>query len=113
MTITESLKDGCHVLRLTGRFDFQSRHTIQAAIEKSQQDGARHIILNLQGVPFIDSAALGILAVMHKQLTAQHVHATIVNPQDFVKGILELAKMENLFPIHATEEQAMASLAKV
>ena len=113
MTITESLKDGCHVLRLTGRFDFQSRHVIEKGIEKAQQGGARQIVLNLEGVPYMDSAALGILAIMHKQLTAQHVHATIVNPQDFVKGILELAKMENLFPIHATEEQAMASLAKV
>lgn len=49
---------------------------------------------------------------MHKQLTAQNIRVTLVNPQDFVKGILELAKMDKLFPIHATEEQAMASLAK-
>jgi len=113
MTITESLKDGCHVLRLTGRFDFHSRREIQTAIENAQQGGARHIILNLQGVPYMDSAALGILALMHKQLTGQNIHATIVNPQDYVKGILELAKMDKLFPIHTTEEQAVASLAKL
>ena len=113
MTVTQSVNNGCHVLRLNGRFDFQSRHGIQKAIEKAEQGGALHIILNLQGVSYIDSAGLGILAVMHKQLTALHIHATIVNPQGYVKGLLELAKMDTFFPIHATEEQAMASLAKV
>lgn len=61
----------------------------------------------------MDSAALGMLALMDKQLTAQHIHATLVNPQAFVKGILELAKIDQIFSIHATEEQAMASMAKV
>ena len=112
MTVTESVNNGNHVLRLIGRFDFHSRRAIHAAVENAQQGGARHIILNLQGVPYMDSAALGILALMYKQLTTQHIHVTIVNPQDYVKGILELAKMDKLFPIHTTEEQAMASLAK-
>lgn len=60
----------------------------------------------------MDSAALGILALMHKQLTAQNIQVTLVNPQPFVKGILELARMDKLFTVHATEEQAMTSLAK-
>ena len=113
MTITESSNNGNNVLRLNGRFDFHARVAIQTAIGKAEQGGARHIILNLQGVSYMDSAALGILVLMHKQLTAQHIHVTMVNPQPFVKGILELAKMDKLFPIHATEEQAMALLAKV
>lgn len=49
MTITESLKDGCKVLRLAGRFDFQARNAFQTAIDKAEQGGARHIILNLNG----------------------------------------------------------------
>jgi anti-sigma B factor antagonist len=112
MTITQSSNNGNTVLRLTGRFDFNSRSVIQTAVAKAQQGGAPHIILNLQGVPYMDSAALGILALMHKQLTAQNIQVTLVNPQPFVKGILELARMDKLFTVHATEEQAMTSLAK-
>lgn len=58
MTITQSSINGNNVLRLTGRFDFNSRSVIQTAVEKAQQGGARHIILNLQGVPYMDKCSL-------------------------------------------------------
>ncbi len=113
MTITESLKNGRKVLKLNGRFDFHARHAFQTAIEKVAKGEERQVILRFDEVPYIDSAALGMLALMHKQLTAQHIQATIVNPQDFVKGILELAKMDLFFPIHTTEELATSSMARI
>ena len=112
MTVTESSQYEVKVLRLSGKFDFRARHEFQTAIEKAREGGARHIILNLQGVSFVDSAALGVLANLHKQLKAQNILMSLVNPQDYVKRVLELVKMDQYFPIHATEEQAMSSMAK-
>ncbi len=111
MTITESSQDGVKVFRLSGKFDFRSRHEFQTVIGKAKQSGLRHIILNLQGVTFLDSAALGLLANLHKQFTAQGIHVSLVNPQDYVKRVLELVKMDKLFSIHATEKQARSSMA--
>jgi len=111
-TITESFKDGVKVLRLFGRFDFQARKDFQTAIEQAEQGGARHLILNLQGISFLDSAALGILTIMHRNLIEKHIRSSLANPRDAVKQILELAKMDQFFSIHATEEQAMSSMAK-
>ena len=112
MNITESFQNGVKVLRLSGKFDSQSRHEFQAAIGKAEQGGVRHIILNLQGVTFLDSAALGLLANMHRGFTAQGIHISLVNPQDYVKRVLELVKMDQLISMHTTEEQAMSSMAK-
>ncbi len=111
MNITESFQNGVKVLRLSGKFDSPSRHEFQTAIGKPGQGGARHIILNLQGVTFLDSAALGLLANMHREFTAQGIHLSLVNPQDYVKRVLELVKMDKLFSVHATEEQARSSMA--
>lgn len=112
MTITESFQNGVKVLRLSGKFDSHARHEFQTAIGKAKQGGACHIILNLQGVTFLDSAALGLLANMHREFTSQGIHISLVNPQDYVKRVLELVKMDKLFSIHATEEQARSSMAK-
>ncbi len=112
MNITESFQNGVKVLRFSGKFDSHSRQEFQTAIGKAEQSRARHIILNLQGVSFVDSAALGLLANMHRELTAQGIHVSLVNPQDYVKRVLELVKMDRLFSIHATVEQAMSSMAK-
>ena len=112
MIITESTKNGVKVLRFSGKFNSRSRQEFQTAIGKAEQGGARKIILNLQDVSFVDSAALGLLANLQKKLTAQHIHLSLVNPQDYVKRVLELVKMDQLISMHTTEEQAMSSMAK-
>ena len=106
MTITESSKNGVRVLRLSGRFDFGARHEFQAAVARAKQGKERQVILNLQEVPFMDSAALGMLANMHQQLTATHIHMSLASPQGYVKKILDLANMGKYFSINATEEPA-------
>ena len=112
MTITESCQDGITVLRMSGKFDAHSRQEFQTAIGKAEQGGARNIILNLQRVSFVDSAVLGLLANMHREFTAQCIHVTLANPQDYVKRVLKLGGMEKYFSIHDTEEQARSSMAK-
>ena len=108
----ESFQDGVKVFRLSGKFDSHSRHEFQTAIGKAEQSGARNIILNLQEVSFVDSAALGLLANMHREFTAQCIHVTLANPQDYVKRVLKLGGMEKYFSIHDTEEKARSSMAK-
>jgi len=104
MTITESFKNGSKVLKFKGRFDFQTRHVFQSAMEKAGKGGERQIILHFNEIPYVDGAALGMLALMHKQLAAQNIHVTIVNPQDLVKRPLELTKMDQYLTIHTAEE---------
>lgn len=97
---------------MLGRFDFAAKKEFQEAIVEIGQGGECQIIINLQDVSFMDSAGLGMLAIMHRKLTAQHIHVTLVKPRNYVKQILELAKMDRYFSIYATEEQAMFLMVK-
>lgn len=109
MVITESSQNGAKILNLSGRFDFASRHVFQGAVSKAEESGLRHLILNLEKVAFMDSAALGMLATMHQQLSPKQIKVSLANPQDYVKKVLGLAKMDQLFSIHDSEEQAISS----
>lgn len=108
MTITEELKHKTKILRLVGRFDFKARHGFNTAINKALQDEANHIILNLKGVPYLDSAGLGLLGNLDNQLRSEDKRSSLVCLQENVERIITLARLETRFSIYPTEEEALS-----
>lgn len=108
MTITEELKQKTKILRLVGRFDFKARHVFNTAIEHALQDGTTHIILNLKGVPYLDSSGLGLLGNLENQLRSENKKASLVCLQEKVERLIFLARLESRFNIYPTEEDALS-----
>jgi len=70
MQITERRIGQSIILDLTGELSYANRTTFKAAVERSKQGGCRHLILNMQGVRFLDSSALGTLALLAQSFPA-------------------------------------------
>lgn len=107
MTITEEVKNKTKILRLVGRFDFKARHVFNTAVENTKKDGALHIIINLKGVPYLDSSGLGLLGNLENQLRAENKRASLVGLQGNVEKIILLARLEDRFSIFLTKEDAL------
>ena len=60
----------------------------------------------IPNVPFIDSAALGMLALAHKNLKLANRQLILVASQEYVLRVLELANIHKMMPIVATEHEA-------
>lgn len=71
MTVTEELQHKTKIFRLVGHFDLKTRHGFNTAVEHAMKDEARHIILNLKGVPYLDSSGLGLLGNLENQLRSK------------------------------------------
>ena len=110
MNITQQLKDGVTVLDLSGRFEFSARKLFLGALQNAQEGSPHHIILNLEGVPFLDSAALGLLALAQQNLKAKNIPLSLMNPQDYVKKVLELANFPKFIPIVSTIAEAKSAV---
>ena len=63
MQITERRIGQTVILDLVGELTYANRTAFKAAVERNRQTGCRHVILNMQGVRFLDSSALGMLAL--------------------------------------------------
>ncbi len=113
MTITEESKHKAKILRLVGNFDFKARHVFNTAVENIKKDGAIHIILNLKGVPYLDSSGLGLLGNLENQLRLENKRASLVCLQEHVEKIILLARLEARFSICQTEEEALAGKPQV
>jgi len=101
MNITQDTVDGNTILYLDGRFDFGVRKTFKEAVEGFSVEGSS-VVLDLEKVTFVDSSALGLLVICHQNLKNKKVSFFLVNPQTYVKQVLDLANIGKMIPTYQT-----------
>lgn len=93
-------KDGRAVIRLVGRFDVSGRRAFREAVEQALEPGdVREVEVDLGGVAYLDSSALGMLLVLRDKARAANRGVTLVNCKGGVKQVLDIANFSKLFPI--------------
>ncbi len=101
MNITQDTVNGKNILHLDGRFDFGARKTFKEAVDRVAEEGSP-VVLDLENVAFVDSSALGLLVICHQNLKNKNVSLYLVNPQTYVKQVLDLANIGKMIPIYET-----------
>lgn len=101
MNITQKKSDGHMLLHMEGRFDFGARKTFKDAMDQAIKD-EMPIILDLEHVSFVDSSALGLLVISHQNLKSKKIQFCLVNPQTYVRQVLDLANIGKMIPIYET-----------
>ncbi|NQD93655.1 STAS domain-containing protein [Pseudomonas sp. CrR25] len=89
------------VIRPGEHFDFQAYRDFRDAYElELAKDTVRVLIVDLQAVQYIDSAALGILLLLRDKAAAVHKSVELRNLQSSVKDVFEVANFHKLFKIN-------------
>lgn len=109
MTIETRVEGPATVMELHGAMtsndgDPLLRPAVRAAIER----GARHIILNLEGVTDIDSYGVAILASSHMSAVSRGGRLMISNLTRKLQHLFAITRLNTVFEIYATEADAIA-----
>ena len=107
MHITEHVHDGVLVLKVSGGLNYYSRKTFQAVMRNAERCAVDHVMVNLEQVDFLDSVAIGLLALSQARLSLKGVVLSLVGPHSNVKIMLDTANIPKLIPMYATEEEAI------
>jgi len=67
----------------------------------------KRLILNLSQVPYMDSSAIAVLVEMLQKLRRAGGKIFLTNLQPRVKGLLEIARLDSIFVLVATDEDAL------
>jgi anti-sigma B factor antagonist len=96
------------VVRLNGKLSLETVHNF---IQTLRPDPAAHLVLDLSGVSFLDSAGVGALVQMfvHRRNQGQTFVLTGLTKQS--SAVLQVAGLSKLLPIHASVEEALAQRA--
>jgi anti-sigma B factor antagonist len=102
------------VLVAGGELDYAASPQLKARLNKSIDAGARHVVLDLSMVTFIDSTAIGVLVgvVMRLREAAEGSMAIVCADENLrVLRIFEIAGIDSLIALHSSREEALAELA--
>lgn len=76
-----------------------------------QRGGRPDLVVDLNGVGFAGSAALGGFVGIHKQARKHSGHAVLCNVDPNVREVLRVSKLDTLLPVLADKKAALQSLA--
>ena len=97
--------EGIRVVRVSGEVDMSwsqdLRREILAAMRKGQPVG-----VDLSDVSYMDSSGIAALVEGFQQARAGKSRFALIAPSDAVRGVLELARLDRVFPIVANAAAA-------
>lgn len=85
------------LLTVTGRFDFSSHYEFSSAYKQFPK-GERQFVVDLSGTEYMDSSSMGMLLQL-KEYACGEKPVSLVNPNDAVREILQIANFDKLFSI--------------
>ncbi len=100
------------ILELSGRFDAYNAPTVNQWFDELDTATTQNIIVNLQGVEFIDSTALALLVRGMKHARQNENDLVLCGLQGPVQTIIKLTRLDKAFNIYENEEEALKALAK-
>ncbi len=107
-----SFQDYEHVTVLTLSGDFTAEDTDQfnRTITDRRTAGVRDVLVDCENLEFVDSAGLESWLRLQESLGESGGQFRLVRPEDTIKKILELTRLDLAFESHETIETAVRSL---
>ncbi len=110
------------IFRLAGELTSSVLNRLKVEVARQAKEKKMHrVLLNMGDVEYITSKDLGVFVQLYRFLDAEREGSEIESPavlafsnlNAFVQGVIELTKLETVFPVFDTEEKARTELSKV
>jgi anti-sigma B factor antagonist len=103
---------GVAILDLDGRLDMGPAVSALAQhVEQAAATTEPKVVLNLEGVTFVDSMGLGELVASYTTVNNRGGRFALANPSELVGNLLKAARLPDVIQVHDTVDQAVADLS--
>jgi anti-anti-sigma factor len=99
MEFRKSISGTACQIALTGKFTFADHSNFRNVIDSVKDPIVSAVTLDLSGLDFIDSAALGMLLIVRDEANKRGFKITLFKPQGHVLKMFKLSKFDTLFNI--------------
>jgi anti-sigma B factor antagonist len=100
---------GRTVVNIEGEIDVYTAPTLREHLSDLVADGRHHLILDLEGVQFLDSTGLGVLVGGLKRVRSQDGTLELVCTQERILKVFRITGLTKVFPIHASVPDALGA----
>ena len=112
MEIQERTLQDVVVLDLTGKLTIgEGDELLKERISNLIQQGHRKLLLNLEGVPYVDSAGLGEIVRTYTTVSRQGGKLKLVNLTKRITDLLAITKLLTVLETYESEDEAVRSFS--
>ena len=91
----------------SGRLDVTGAPALKDAITEAVKNDKPRLVIDLEGVSFVDSTGLGSVIAALKLVRSSKGDLRLAAPNQQVRVVLELTTLDRVFPYFATVEEAL------
>ncbi|HEV3000833.1 MAG TPA: STAS domain-containing protein [Solirubrobacteraceae bacterium] len=108
LVVVHAHTDGADVLSLVGELDLAAAPRFVTQAADALRAGARRLLIELQGVTFVDSAGLAALLNVLRRATAARAPIVLVGAGPQLRRVLAQTRLDREFTLVATVDEVAA-----
>jgi anti-sigma B factor antagonist len=97
------------VVEVGGEIDVYTAPKLREQLVELVNDGSYHLVVDMEGVDFLDSTGLGVLVGGLKRVRAHEGSLRLVCNQERILKIFRITGLTKVFPIHTSVDDAVAA----
>jgi anti-sigma B factor antagonist len=101
--------NGVTVVRVEGQLIVGNRQELKELIGSALESGDRKFLIDFAGAGYIDSSGLGALVGLSRRVREAGGELRLSGLNEDLRSLFELTKLDTLFAIADTPEQALAN----
>lgn len=101
--------DNTVVVRATGQLTFEKSPEFHHSLVEICTRAPEHLVIDLTEVSYIDSSGVGTLTEIFQRLKRTSGRLSLVGLNKMVRGVFEITRLDSVFAIYDTEEEALQS----
>jgi anti-sigma B factor antagonist len=109
LSLSTRTEGGRTVVEVGGEIDVYTAPKLREQLVELVNDGSYHLIVDMEGVDFLDSTGLGVLVGGLKRVRAHEGSLRLVCTQERILKIFRITGLTKVFPIHASVAEAVAA----
>jgi anti-sigma B factor antagonist len=110
MAIRTETKNGLMICRVEGDIDINCSPELKKAFDKLTSQKTPKIVIELSKVAYVDSSGLATLVGILKNMRSYGGKMRLAGMSPKIKSLFEITKLDKLFEIMASEEEAITGL---
>src|SRR5207245_11590933 len=103
---------GVTVLAPSGRLDVAGAPALKDAVSEAVKNGQPRLVIDMEGVSFVDSSGLGSVVAALKQVRSSKGDLRLAAPSQQVRVVRALTTLARVFACSAPAEQALTAYCR-
>lgn len=111
LSISSESRDGVTIVHVGGEIDVYTAPMLREHLDEQISQGHHNLVIDLEGVLFMDSTGLGVLVGRLKLVRVKDGKLCLVCSSERILKVFSITGLNKVFQIFATLDDAMAATA--